>query len=450
MLKIFDSSPLPFSIVIQSHNRNATSSTPKTVRISLDHFLQHHPAHPPQSPFNRHARLPSLLSNCLLWLTFVFAIIVLQLEKHSMTNTIRLIYGILMLIIILTCYVFILIESRGCVEQILLKKRLQIDLVKRELALIQREPKMMQHLSVSATNYYNSLRRKFIDYQVKREWKRSRRELPLMLPVVRSIDVSTFPIVFLPRDVFDRNAVPYSFVPFEYSWFHHWFDASLSDFLRISSGYYRSRRGNRSRWHRRWISTFAIETLSLAEYVRFDRFRSADEIGAHPPSHPLSISRSEASGMFNRTTTDVFDVWQSRDDPWTLVSHREHLLDHDLFRTLVALPADFRVFHSQNRRARLRSNRRSHASTNEKTPRAQLTVTEQIFLILRIKRKHRIFFVRSFVRFRWLTIGLQWSQWKALPFSFRRRLSVLLLFACTSERANKWTKINGVAVMNDL
>lgn len=169
MLKIFDSSPLPFSIVIQSHNRNATSSTPKTVRISLDHFLQHHPAHPPQSPFNRHARLPSLLSNCLLWLTFVFAIIVLQLEKHSMTNTIRLIYGILMLIIILTCYVFILIESRGCVEQILLKKRLQIDLVKRELALIQREPKMMQHLSVSATNYYNSLRRKFIDYQVKRE-----------------------------------------------------------------------------------------------------------------------------------------------------------------------------------------------------------------------------------------------------------------------------------------
>ena len=167
MLKIFDSSLLPFSILIHNHSSNATSGTPKTAKICLDHFLQHHSDHPPQSTFNRHGRLPSLLSNFLLWITFIFAIVILRTEKTSMNNTIRFVYGFSMLIIILSCYIFILIESRGCTEQILLKKRLQIDLIKRELGLIQREPKLNQNLFVSATNYFNSFRRKFIDYQVE-------------------------------------------------------------------------------------------------------------------------------------------------------------------------------------------------------------------------------------------------------------------------------------------
>ena len=167
-MRIFDSSLLPFSILI--HNTNASLSPPSPTHptISLTEFLEQHPHHPPLSSFNRHARLPSLLSNLLLWLAFIFAIVVLQVEKHGLTAAVRIIYGLLMLFIILVCYIFILWESRGSFEQILLKKRIQIDLIKRELALIQREPKLTQHLSVSATNYYNSFRRKYIDYQVRR------------------------------------------------------------------------------------------------------------------------------------------------------------------------------------------------------------------------------------------------------------------------------------------
>lgn len=154
---------LPFTILI--HNSNSLTSSPIT-NISLTHFLQPYFQTPIQSSFNRYARIPSLISNIFLWLTFFFAIIVLQIGKYDLSLAIRIIYGLIMLFIIIICYVFILFESKGCTEQILLKKRLQIDLIKRELGLIQKTSKLTNYLTINATNYYNSLTRKYIDYQV--------------------------------------------------------------------------------------------------------------------------------------------------------------------------------------------------------------------------------------------------------------------------------------------
>lgn len=159
---------LPFQILI--HNTNATSSPPLHP-ISLTHFLENSFQSPIQSSFHRHARIPSLLSNIFLWLAFLFTIIVLHVGKHELRPTIKIIYGLMMLLIIFVCYVFILLESKGCVEQILLKKRIQIDMIKRDLASIQKNPKLTNYLTVTATNYYNSLRRKYIDYQVRKHFK---------------------------------------------------------------------------------------------------------------------------------------------------------------------------------------------------------------------------------------------------------------------------------------
>jgi hypothetical protein len=154
---------LPFTILM--HNTNATTSPPRN-NISLTHFLENNFQYPIQSSFHRHARIPSLLSNIFLWLAFSFAIIVLQIGKHELSTTIKIIYGLMMLLIIIICYIFILFESKGCTEQILLKKRIQIDMIKRELGLIQKNPKLTSYLTVTAMNHYNSFRRKYIDYQV--------------------------------------------------------------------------------------------------------------------------------------------------------------------------------------------------------------------------------------------------------------------------------------------
>jgi hypothetical protein len=147
---------LPFKILI--HNTNAP-----TTNISLTNFLRPSPI---QSSFHHYARIPSLISNIFLWLAFLFALIVLQLGKQNFNLSIRILYGLIMLFIIIICYLFILFESKGCTEQILLKKRIQIDMIKRELGLIQKNPQLNNHLTITATNYYNSLTRKYIDYQV--------------------------------------------------------------------------------------------------------------------------------------------------------------------------------------------------------------------------------------------------------------------------------------------
>lgn len=154
---------LPFTILI--HNTNAITSSP-TTNISLTHFLQPCFQYPIQSLFNRYARIPSLISNIFLWLTFFFAIIVLHIGKHDLSTMIKIIYGLIMLFIIIICYLFILFESKGCKEQILLKKRLQIDMIKRELGLIQKSSKLTNYLTIQGTSYYNSFKRKYIDYQV--------------------------------------------------------------------------------------------------------------------------------------------------------------------------------------------------------------------------------------------------------------------------------------------
>ncbi len=154
--RILISLMLPFKILI--HNTNAP-----TTNISLTNFLRPSPI---QSSFHHYARIPSLISNIFLWLAFLFALIVLQLGKQNFNLSIRILYGLIMLFIIIICYLFILFESKGCTEQILLKKRIQIDMIKRELGLIQKNPQLNNHLTITATNYYNSLTRKYIDYQV--------------------------------------------------------------------------------------------------------------------------------------------------------------------------------------------------------------------------------------------------------------------------------------------
>lgn len=154
---------LSFPILI--HNINAVSSL-STNHVSLTQFLEHNSHYPIPSSFNHYARIPSLLLNIFLWLAFLFAIVILQIGKHEMNITMKIVYGLMMLIIIIFCYLFILFESRGCREQVLLKKRIQIDIIKRELGLIQKNPKLNNYLIVKGTNYYNSFRRKYIDYQV--------------------------------------------------------------------------------------------------------------------------------------------------------------------------------------------------------------------------------------------------------------------------------------------
>ncbi|CAF3782989.1 unnamed protein product, partial [Adineta steineri] len=54
---------------------------------------------------------------------------------------------------------------KGCIEQILLRKHIHIDMIKRELGLIQKNSKLTNYLTVTATNYFNSFKRKYIDYQ---------------------------------------------------------------------------------------------------------------------------------------------------------------------------------------------------------------------------------------------------------------------------------------------
>ncbi|CAF2586714.1 unnamed protein product [Rotaria sp. Silwood2] len=75
---------LPFTILI--HNANATPSPP-TNHISLTHFLENNFQYPLQSSFNRHARIPSLLSNIFLWLAFLFTIIILHISKDEISTT---------------------------------------------------------------------------------------------------------------------------------------------------------------------------------------------------------------------------------------------------------------------------------------------------------------------------------------------------------------------------
>ncbi|UJR33112.1 hypothetical protein I4U23_020569 [Adineta vaga] len=142
----------PFTILI--HNTNALSSSSSSNDISLTSFLERSFQSPIQSSFNRHARIPSLVSNIFLWLVFLITIIVLQIGKQELSATVKMIYG--------------------CTEQLLLKKRIQIDMIKRELGFIQKHPQLLNYLTVTATNYYNTLRRKYVDYQLydKSSWLR--------------------------------------------------------------------------------------------------------------------------------------------------------------------------------------------------------------------------------------------------------------------------------------
>jgi hypothetical protein len=156
---------LPFTVLVHSTNAVSSSSPPKS-QLSLTHLLENTGDSPLQSSFNRHARLPSLVSNICLWLTFILAIAVLQANKQDSGLALRLIYGLIMSVIIVICYLFILFESKGCTEQILLKKRIQVDVIKGELGSIQKNPKLTTYLKVTATNYYNSFTRQYIDYRV--------------------------------------------------------------------------------------------------------------------------------------------------------------------------------------------------------------------------------------------------------------------------------------------
>lgn len=150
---------LPFTILIQN-NHHALITSPNT-NISLTDFLQK----PCQSSFHRYTRLPSLICNIFLWLAFLSTILVLQFGKDYFTLAIRIVFGLIMLLIILLCYIFILLESNGCMEQNLLQQPIQIALIKRELGLLQKTCKLTNYLTLTATNYYNSFRRKYIDYQ---------------------------------------------------------------------------------------------------------------------------------------------------------------------------------------------------------------------------------------------------------------------------------------------
>ncbi|CAF1181875.1 unnamed protein product [Rotaria magnacalcarata] len=156
---------LPFQILIHN-STNAASSSPTNHNISLANIFENASQNPQQTSFNRHARIPSLLSNIFLWLSFLFTITLLQICKHELSTNIKIFYGLMMLFIIIICYIFILFESKGCTEQILLGKRMQIDMIKRELGLLQKNSKLKTYLSVKATNYYSALRRKYIDYQL--------------------------------------------------------------------------------------------------------------------------------------------------------------------------------------------------------------------------------------------------------------------------------------------
>lgn len=151
---------LPFTIEI-SKNNHALITSPNT-NISLTDFLRI----PRQTSFHRYTRLPSLLCNIFLWFAFLSAVLVLQFGKDYFNLTIRIIFALIMLLIILLCYIFILVESNGCLEQSLLQKPIQIALIKRELGLLQRTCKLTSYLTLTATNYYNSLRRKYVDYEV--------------------------------------------------------------------------------------------------------------------------------------------------------------------------------------------------------------------------------------------------------------------------------------------
>ncbi|CAF0942346.1 unnamed protein product [Adineta ricciae] len=154
---------LPFTILIHNSNAVPLSSTDS---IPLTSFLEEPFQKPQQSSFNQNARLLSLLSNIFLWIVFLSTVTVLQIGKHQLSTTVKLIYGLTMLVVILICYVFILFESKGCTEQLLLKKRLQVNIIKRELGLMQKQPKLLTYLTVTATNYYNIVRRKYIDHQL--------------------------------------------------------------------------------------------------------------------------------------------------------------------------------------------------------------------------------------------------------------------------------------------
>jgi hypothetical protein len=151
------------------HRVNSMASTTRHPFI-LTHLVQQQKSDSIESAFNRRARLPSMLSNITVWLAFLFAIIVLKIDKHDFSTITRIIYGLTMLTIIIVCYVFVLVESRGCLEQILLKRCLHVDVIKREFASIQHQAKLNNYLSISATNYYNTLTRKYIDYRVGRHF----------------------------------------------------------------------------------------------------------------------------------------------------------------------------------------------------------------------------------------------------------------------------------------
>lgn len=157
------------NVLVPNENNNRQNSLP-TVRISLNEFVEKHVDQPFQSTFNRHARLPSMLSNIALWFILILTVALFHKEKDHFSFKARLTIGLVILMIIIISYVFILFESNGCIEQILLKKRLQIDLIKRELAFMKKNSKLNSCLLVSATNYFNSLRRKFIDYKVGKKF----------------------------------------------------------------------------------------------------------------------------------------------------------------------------------------------------------------------------------------------------------------------------------------
>ena len=128
-----------------------------------------------------------------------------------------------------------------------------------------------------------------------------------------------------------------------------------------------------------------------------------------------------------------------------------------MFWFLVAVSSDFRVFHSQNRRARLRSNRRGHAFTNEKTPRNSaddplsllfFTARRADFSNSKNKTEASHLLLRLRLRLRSFSMTNNWSAVKPMKgvaflfsFSFRRRLFdrsvVVRVRARTSEQMDK-------------
>ncbi|CAF0777053.1 unnamed protein product [Didymodactylos carnosus] len=154
---------LMISVIV--HNNNATRSTKSDISITQLLSNEYKQKLLGKTSFNRHARILSLICNVIFWILLISTLILLNATEFN--NVGKVIYSIFMLLIIILCYVFMLFESRGCIEQQFLQRVINADVVRCELGQIQKStPKLMAYITVTATNYYNIIRQKWIDYKI--------------------------------------------------------------------------------------------------------------------------------------------------------------------------------------------------------------------------------------------------------------------------------------------